>query len=178
MTSFKNDEEHLLFNIQMGLISSIMSFIEHSRILFTSRYLTLNSYNLHLGTIDHKFFNNPLLLVILTSLRRWIKSTANHIMPSKEFDECITIPLFLTAMHTEYNWRHIFDRIDLTEEDYKAIAKYMLQMSDVIESTEFNALSTPLKIISYKENNDRILKEVCKDTKALEGLYNNERPIE
>lgn len=173
------EHEEKLFDIQMGFISQFVRFFRK----FYAKYCypcSLSRPNLVIANTPGDIgryagiLEFPELLV-LTSLRRWMLQSTNHLMGLSEFDNHFMISFLSSYLHTKL-WNSYSGRGMIWTEPkiVTALSSIVLQMMKILESQKLRDLDLTRRYMYFHNELDN-MSFGTKDKEELEGIIKNVR---
>lgn len=170
--------EERLFDIQVGFISQFVRFFRK----FYAKYC----YTCSLSRPSLVIENTPAdigkyagvlefpELIVLSSLRRWILQSSNHLMGLSEFDEHFMIPFLASYLHTK-SWNSYSGRGMIWTEPkvVKAFSLLVLEMMKVLESHRIRNLPLVHRYIEFHKALDNM--DILDNKEELEEIVQNVR---
>lgn len=174
----EDPNEIKLLAIQLSLVIDFASFFDRFYIDHIESYDNITRYTnpleikslLEIG--EYLSIIDFPELIILTSLRRWINQSANHLMGSSEFDNKFMIPFISTYLYNKIDGWH--NRIDWNNPKLvKVLSTAVLEMMKVLESHKIRTLSLVQRYIEFYNALDTMSFSDIISQQELEGIIQN-----
>lgn len=187
ISPLEDKTEKLLFETQLRFITD---FVKLFQIIYDKDHISLidKISNINLTSIKAPINLDDVLsigfidLIVLASLRRWLKSYITHLMGGSEFDENIMIPFIASYLYERRHFRNLIfmDWIEVIDWKQprlvKSISRLVLYMMKILESAKFRSLDLTRRYIEFHRSINNIDPNVyTNDIQELGGILDNVR---
>lgn len=154
LLKFLNDRDGVYFATQLGYVKFFL--------VNTPEYIR-NSINLNFSD-----------LLTLASIRRWLRSSFNHLMNNEEFDDNVIVPFVASFL---YSRAFYLDHTIYWNQPslVKVTSKLVIEMMNVLESAKLRSLDLTRRYLEYSNTIKNLDPSKYCDIKELEGIIKNVR---